>query len=132
MGARPEVELGLKVNQDTPDLQDSKETEDLRVCLDPPAPPAVPSPQCRVPLGLLVFPESEDRRESLESPGSPCQDPPAAQEPPDPRASPVSLVPLASPQDRTASQGNQAAPGRRARGASPEPLERRVTKVTPV
>lgn len=130
MGVRQEAELAPKVNQDTPDLQDSKETEDLRVCLDRPAPLAVPSLQCPAPLDLLVSPESEDRRESLASLAFPSLDPPDAQDPPEHQDSQVCPVLQASPLDRTASRENQDAPELRGRGASLETRDRRVTKAT--
>lgn len=130
MGDRPEAELGPKVNQDTPDLQDSKEREDLRVCLDRPAPLAVPSHQCLAPLDLLVSPESEDRRENLASQAFPSPDPLDAQDPLEPRDSQVYPVLLVSLPDRTAWQENRDAPVHRGRGASLETQDRGVRKVT--
>lgn len=131
MGGRPEAASAPKVNQDTPDPQDSKETEDLRGCLDLLALLAVPSHRCPAPPGLLVSPESEGRRESPASQAFLSPDPPGAQDPPGPQDSLVYLVLQDSPPDRTASQESPDAPGRRGRGASLEPQERRVKKATP-
>lgn len=130
MGRRQEVELAPKVNQDTLDLQDSKETEDFRVCLDRPAPLAVPFRRCPAPLGLLVSLETEDRRESLVFLAFPSPDPQDAQEPPELQDSPVCPALQASPLDRTASRESQDALEHRGRGASPETQDRRVTRAT--
>lgn len=119
------------MNQDSPDLQDSKETEDLRVCLDPPAPPAVPSRQCQAPLEPLVSPEREDRRESPASQASPSLALPDAQDPAGPQDRPAFPDLQASPPDRTVSQGSQDAPGCRERGATLETQDRRVKRETP-
>lgn len=119
------------MNQDSPDLQDSKETEDLRVCLDPLAPPEVPSQQYQAPLDPLVSPEREDRRESPVSQASPSLALPDAQDPPGPQERPAYPDPQASPLDRTASQGSQDAPGCREIGGTLERPDRRVKRETP-
>lgn len=65
------------------------------------------------------------------SQASPSLDLQDEQDPLEPQDSPVNLVLQASPQDRTASQENQDAPGCRGRGATPERPDRRVKKATP-
>lgn len=119
------------MNQVSPDLQDSKETEDLRVCLALLVRPAPLWPQSLDPLVRLVSLESEDRRESPVSQASLCLDLQDDQDPLEPRVSPVFPVPQASPPDRTASQENQGAPGCRARGGTPERPDRKVKRATP-
>lgn len=120
------------MNQDSPDLQDSKETEDLKVCLDPPGPPAVPSQRFQAPPDPLVSPEREGRRESPASRASPS---PALQDALDPPAiqdSPAFPDLQASPLDRTASQGSQDVPGCQGTGGTLERQDRRVKRETPV
>lgn len=119
------------MNQDSPDLQDSKETEDLRVCLDPPAPPAVPSRQCQAPPDNLVSLERGDRRESPASQASPSLALPDAQDPTGPQDRLACPDLQASPPDRTVSQGSQDVPGCRERGGTLETPDRRVKRETP-
>lgn len=96
---REEAESAPKVNQGTLDLRDSKETEDFRVCLDPPAPLAVLCLQCQAPPDPLVSPEREGRRESPVSQASPSPVLPDAQDPLGPQDSPACPALQASPPD---------------------------------
>lgn len=131
MEVRQEAESAPKVNQDSQDLQDSKEREDLRVCLDPPAPLAVPSRQCQAPPDPLVSPERGGRKESLVSRASPSLALPDEQERSAPQDSPACPDLRASQPGRTASQESQDAPGCRGRGDTLERQDRRVKRATP-